>query len=266
MENMKKGLYFLLLIIALPKGYTQILNADAFGTPVDSSHAFKAVIDFGMELNKQNSLILSFDTKADLSYWFKNNVLISTSQFSLFRSGSQNLINGGFSHLRFRLRQDLWIHPEIFTQYQLDGIRGMTERFLVGGNLRFRLKEYDKGAFYIGAGGMYEYECWNYDGVPDNIVIVDKTPIQNHFGKFNLYLSYRQKLGKLADINSILYFQTRLDSYFFSPRISTDIQLTFNISKHLSFAMQYNVFFDAAPVVPIYNWYYSMINKIVFTF
>ena len=219
-----------------------------------------------MNINKQNSLIVSFDTKADLSYWFKNNVLISTSKFALFRSGNKNLINGGFSHLRLRLRQDLWVHPEIFTQYQLDGIRGMEERFLAGANLRFRLKKYDRGAFFIGVGGMYEYEYWNYDGVPDDIVIIDDTPVQNHFGKFNFYLSYRQKLGNWASLSSIFYFQTRLDSYFLSPRISTDAQLTFQISKHLSFAMKYNVFFDAAPPVPIFNWYYSVINKIVFSF
>lgn len=262
----KTLLYFVIFFYSFSIGNAQILNADGFGAPVDSGNALKGVIDLGMNINKQNSLILSFDTKADISYWFKNNVLITAGKFVLFRSGNKNLINTAFSHFRFRLRQDLWIHPEFFTQYQLDGVRGMKERFLLGGNLRFRLKEYDKGALFIGLGGMYEFEHWNYSGVPAHIIIADDTPVRNHFGKLNFYLSYRQKLGEWASWNSIFYFQSRLDSYFFSPRISSDAQITFKINKYLSFAVRYNVYFDALPPVPIFNWYYSVTNKIVFSF
>jgi hypothetical protein len=260
-----RKIYLFFFLICLGSVDAQILNADGFGRPVDSTHFISGTVDFGMTLNKQSNLILSFDGRADVSYWHLNNVLISTNNYQLFRTGSLNLVNGGFSHLRFRMRQNKILQPEFFAQYQLDNIRGMKERLLAGSNLRIRIKEGVNTSLFFGIGAMYEYEKWDYSGIrPDATPRTDT--VRNQFIKMNTYLSYRQKINDFANFNVIFYFQTRPDSYFKVPRISSDARLSFKINKFISYAVSYNIFFDAAPPVPIFKWYYSVVNRLIFTF
>lgn len=255
---------FLLIGLTAQKGQAQILNADRLGSQVDSTNTFRGLFDFGMNINKQIDLIVSFDTKLDLSYWFKRNVLMLVGKFNLFRTGSENLINGGYAHLRLRILHDHWIHPEVFGQYQQDGVRGMETRILGGLNTRYKLVEYDKGHVHLGFGAMYEFERWNYSGVPSNIVVLDDTPIENHYIKLNLYASYLQQVGKVMNIQTIMYLQSRPDSQIIYPRFSGNVLLSFNITKHIQISMKYSMFYDAKPVVPVPNLNFAMVNKIRF--
>lgn len=141
----------------------------------------------------------------------------------------------------------------------------MKERYLIGSNARFKIFENTDGAFYTGIGLMYESEKWDYSGIrPDATPLRDT--IRNNFIKVNYYLSYKQKIKDHLSFNVVLYFQSRPDSYFFSPRVVSDARLNFKITKHISFSINYNINHDALPPVPIFNWYYSVINRIVFTF
>lgn len=244
----------------------QILNADRFGSKVDSANTLRTAFDLGMKLYRQKTVILSFNHKLDLSYWFKRNVLILVGKFNLFRSGSKNILNGGYGHLRFRPFQHNWFHPEFFTQYQLDGVRGMRERILLGGNARFRITEYDKGRFDIGLGYMYENEYWDYSGVPDDVLVTEDKPIRNHYTKINFYISYAQKLAETMQIQTMFYYQARSDINFIRPRLSLNLNLSFSMTKHIQFLVKYGMIYDAAPVVPIYNLYYTLLNTLQFRF
>lgn len=244
---------------------SQILHADGFGRPVDSTHHFKGAIDVGMSINKQSNVIVSFDAKGDLSYWHLNNVLITTNSYSLFRTGSKNLINGGFSHLRYRMHIQKKVQPEFFAQYQLDNIRGMKERLLGGSNLRFKLVENKNTAVFASLGAMYEFEKWDYSGIKPDATPKPDT-IRNRFIKLNSYVSYRQKFNDQVNLNLIFYFQSRPDSYFIVPRLSAEAHLNFKINKHIALAMHANIFYDAAPPVPIFNLYYTFVNRFIFTF
>lgn len=256
---------FSFFLYFFPSGYSQILNADKFGRGVDSTHVIKVVWDLGINLNKQQSLLITLDTKLDLAYWWRRSLLVSVSNFNLFRSGSKNLLNGGFSHLRWRyLGNKLW-QPEVFAQYQMDGVRGMRHRALAGSNLRINAWRGKKGSFACGIGAMYEFEAWDYSGVPAGTVIIDDSPIKNHFIKLNTYLSYHQQINKVLDIEAIFYFQSRPDSYFVLPRLSHNAAFTFNISKHIKFTVLWALFYDAAPPVPINKLAYSAMNKITFS-
>lgn len=243
----------------------QILHADGFGRPVDSTHHFKGALDAGMSINKQSNVIVSFDAKGDLSYWHLNNVLISTNAYSLFRTGSKNLINGGFSHIRYRMHIHKKLQPEFFAQYQLDNIRGMKERLLGGSNLRYKIIENQNAAVFASLGAMYEFEKWDYSGIrPDAMPKPDT--IRNHFIKLNSYVSYRQKFNENVNMNLIFYFQSRPDRYFIVPRVSAESHFNFKISKHLALVLHANLYYDAAPPVPIYKLYYTFVNRFVLTF
>ncbi len=257
---------FVLILCNTSSLKSQILNADGFGTVVDSANRWKGHVDFGMQLNKQTSLIVSFDTRADLSHWWRGNVMMLAGRFMLFRTGSQNLVNGGYGHYRFRVQKHWRLHPEFFTQYQLDGIRGMEERILGGVNLRWRIFEKEKLSLFVVLGAMYENERWNYSGVPDTVFIADDTPIRNHLIKLNSHITYKHQLNELADIYVVGYVQAQPNEQILSPRLSADFRLNFNLNKNISFSVRYTLNYDAAPVVPINKLYYLMINKLVFRF
>lgn len=257
---------FILITLLSGPLSAQILNADRFGAKLDSTTTFKALFDVGFTIQKQIDLIFSFDSKLDLSYYYKRSLFVLIGNFKLFRSGSTNILNGGFAHGRVRILKDNWVHPEFFGQYQLDGIRGMETRVLGGGNLRFILTEYDQGHLHLGLGAMYEFERWNYSAIPSSITIADETPIENHFIKLNCYLSFTQKIKELAYFQVTAYFQARPDSFIRYPRISLNGKMTFKFTKNIHFAIIYNLFYDALPPVPIDHLYFSFINKLTFSF
>lgn len=262
-----KFLYSFILILLLSNSLSaQILNADRFGAKLDSTTTFKALFDIGFSIQKQVDLLFSLDSKLDLSYFYKRSLFVLIGNFKLFRSGSTNILNGGFAHARVRILKDNWVHPEFFGQYQLDGIRGMENRVLGGGNLRFILTEYDDGHLHFGLGAMYEFERWNYSAIPSSTNITDDTPIANHYVKLNAYLSYTQKIKELAYFQVTAYFQARPDRFILYPRISFNGKMTFKFTKNIHFSVIYNMFYDALPPVPIDQLYFSFINKLTFDF
>lgn len=236
------------------------------GRGVDSTHAFKAAFNVGFTIQKQVDILYSFNTNIDMSYLHKQSLFVIVGNFNLFRSGSVNILNGGFAHTRARFFTNFWVHPEFFAQYQADGIRGMEQRVLGGGNLRFVIKEYDKGHLHTGVGVMYEYERWNYSAVPSKVLVSDRNPIDNHYVKLNVYLSFTQRIKEVAYFQITAYFQTRPDAYFIVPRVSVNGSMVFNITKHIKFSVNYNLFYDAKPVVPIDQLYFSVINTLGFVF
>lgn len=264
-SNFIKIIIALSLLIPPSICTAQILNADRFGSQVDSTKQFKGLFEVGANIQKQNTLLISIDTKLDLAYWQKQNLYTLVGQFNLFRSGSKNLINGGYAHARMRFKQDYWIHPEFFAQYQSNGVRGMESRVLAGANLRLKLTE-DKGTrLFVGVGYMYEYERWSFAGVPDPSRFADTNPFDNHYTKVNTYISYTQKIKKIAHFQLIGYLQTRPDSFVLFPRLALQGLLRFQLSKHINFTIKYDVFYDRIPPVPIDQVFFSFINKITFT-
>jgi hypothetical protein len=263
---MKKISVFILALLFSGSISAQILNADRFGATLDSTNNFKALFDIGFSVQKQVDLLFSLDSRLDLSLFYKRSLFVLVGNFKLFRSGSTNILNGGFAHARTRILKENWVHPEFFAQYQLDGIRGMENRVLGGGNLRFILAEYKETHLHLGLGAMYEFERWNYSAVSSNLVITDDSPVLNHYVKLNWYLSYTQKFKDLADFQVTVYFQARPDRFILYPRISFNGKMTFKFTKNIHFAIIYNMYYDALPPVPIDQLYFSFINKLTFSF
>lgn len=262
-----KFFYLFILICTLHVlAPAQILNADRYGAKVDSIQNFKVLFDIGFSIRKQVDLLFALDSKLDLSYYKKRSLFVCVGNFKLFRSGSTNILNGGYAHTRIRVLKDHWLHPEFFGQYQLDGVRGMENRVLGGSNLRFILTEYQKGHLHCGLGAMYEFERWNFNAVPSALRPAEWNPIEMHFIKLNVYISYTQRIQKIAYLQATAYFQTRPDAYFKHPRFSLNGKLSFQFTKNILFSVLYNLFYDDLPIVPIDKLYFSIVNKLTFSF
>ena len=258
--------YGLIGKVFIPAAQAQILNADRYGATLDSTKPFKAVVDLGFSIDKQLSLLLNAHTKVDLSYFYKKSLFVLVGQYRFVQSGGKELVHNGFAHSRVRLFKAHWVHPERFAQYQSDGIRGMERRILGGANARFILKEYPKGSWHVGIGAMYEYERWNYSAVDADVPRPPDLPLQLHYIKLNSYLSLTQRFREWMHFQMTLYAQARPDSFIRYPRIALNGKLSFQITKHIEFAISYQLFHDSRPPTPIDQLFYVVSHKLSFRF
>lgn len=248
------------------RSFSQILNADAFGKRKQMGKALQGEIELGLDLDKEQEIILDFNNATDISYYFNNNLIILADHFELLKSGSQSFLNSGFVHLRFRRIAGEKIGPEFFLQYQWDAVRGLDNRALSGSNLRYRVKQDSLTAIYFGLGMMFEFERWSFAAVPVNKRPADTAAVDFQRVKLNSYLSISQQVTPDFFINFISYFQTKPDEDVLLPRISVSTELSFQISRRLSFNVGYSSFYDARPSVPIDKFYFSMGNKLSINF
>jgi hypothetical protein len=240
------------------KGTTQVLNADRASSTADSAKKWMLALQGAIDYSSEKRLF-DLDIKADITRLLKNNRLISllfSNEFEKKVGG--NLQNNGFYHLRFRDNDTRKISAEYFTQYQWDDLRGMLSRYLIGSNIRFRLKETSTFDLYIGIGLMYEWEKWNYDGVSQNKVptvhpLFLKTPLL----KINQYVKVSTKLFKTTEMTVTNFFQARPDKHIITPRIANFFQWNIPVTKKFGLNLNFESIYDADPIVPIDHFYFS---------
>ena len=242
----------------------QILNIDRITTGNDSTSIKKlsAVIILGLDITQEDSRVINLNTIADLSYKFQKNVLILLSQYNLTSAENVKLINAGYSHLRFRFNRESNIQPELFTQYQWNGIRGMKSRFLAGANLRFLLNKDSLDISYFAIGLMNEWETWDYRSVPPDKIPINSTDKKTNNIKLNCYYNISQKILDNIDLSFIIYLQSQPNANFIYPRISPSIQLNVAVTEKFSISFIMNGFYDRKPVVPIRNFFYDFSSAI----
>ena len=128
-------------------------------------------------------------------------------------------------------------------------------RFLAGNDIRFRLRYSDKITLASGIGFMYEQEGWQGE---DEL-------IETKLWKSTNYVSIQNRFSDNFELNCIVYYQARFDT-FFEPRVFSDVNLNFKVSKLLSFNSKFSMIYDSAPVIPIRELFYTFTNGITIRF
>ncbi len=243
----------------------QILNAERFYEEVDSLHKVIGNFDVGYHGIKQKFLIHKIHGRFNVTAKVKQSDLMLVLSNYVLVSEGQQLVNKGFSHLRYRLAPNQKITPEFFTQYQWDGIRGMEKRYLVGSNLRYKLFESPDGMINCGTGLMYENEAWNYSGsILEEYDHVD-TLVNVEYLKFNLYFGAYHKLTPHITGGFKCYLQG-LPNFDGQNRFAGVANLDYEFNDRFSFSVSYDWFYDNKPIAPIPNLYYSINGQLVFHF
>ncbi|MEP7141953.1 MAG: DUF481 domain-containing protein [Ferruginibacter sp.] len=244
----------------------QVLNIDKVSAPSDSAKKWSVSVQAGADFSSEKK-VFDWDAKADITRFIKGNHLISGVFVNSFLSTSgSDLQNTGFIHIRYRDNDTRKISPEYFTQYQWDNLRGMSNRYLTGANIRIRIKETKTLDLYAGIGLMYEWEKWNFDGVDSAKLPLMRPPfVRSALLKLNQYFKISMKLFKTTDFTFTNYFQARPDKHIVTPRIADFIQWNIPLSKRFSVNFNMESIYDAAPIVPIKHFYYSYITAVSFT-
>ncbi|QCR22192.1 DUF481 domain-containing protein [Pontibacter sp. SGAir0037] len=266
-------LFTILFILLSTTVKSQILNIERARISKDTTHYWtgKGGVDFSMfnrNAGKDNpNNYLSLTLNADIAYISKyhaymlfnnlNYVLINYTS----REERNTVANNGFTHFRVNLWHRRKLTYELYTQYQYDDARGLNMRLLNGGGVRYTLRHTDKVSFFVGSGFMWEREEWR-DPEVEGLVRVSDLP------KSSNYFSARAKFSEAVGLNSIVYFQTGYDHLIdaFRNRVSGDVSLNTQLSKHLTMRTGFNCTFENRPIVPVTNFIYSITNGIQVSF
>ena len=196
----------------------------------------------------------------------KNKELFIVSASERFTyNGSDDFLDKGYLHLRWRHHYKAQLHPESFVQYQWDDGLGMIKRLVAGENLRYNFWHRQLWELTVATGIMYENELWNYTAADSSKIPAHPENRQSREIKSNNYVKLEGDISAVSKISIILFYQAAFND-FFSPRVSGVVNFNTNISRHFALGIQYNGLFDAGPVVPIFKFYYNYSTSLVYRF
>lgn len=239
----------------------QILHTEAFSVILDTNKIVKGSIipDFKWQNQKEN--LLEFENLTNISFRIKNNALTIANKIEASRFGTENILSGGYLYLEYRRIFDKRFAIEPFMQTHWSEARGLESKYAVGVNMRFRIFVSESIGFFMGSGPFYEYEKWNYNGVPDEKLPTDRTAIITSYTKSGSYVSIKWFTSQDFDFDFSIYHQSRYRDFFKSPRLGSNTSVTYNITEHIGLIVAYQNIYDPMPQVPID----MLFNKILMT-
>jgi hypothetical protein len=238
----------------------QILDVDDI-TPSADSLIFKYSVFGSLQIDRPINFVYNARLGGSLSLSAPKHFLVADFNGGVTISGSQQLLNGGTGHLRYRFLPQKRIHPELFLQGQWDEARGMKYRLLAGFNCRFVLLKKERFESVAGIGFFYEQERWSTDGLALDDV-ENTISITNQLIKWNNYLQLRYRPSDKAQLKLTGFLQTRPDRFVTKPRVALLFSTDVNLAKGLALAMGIQLLWDAAPVIPVPELYLNSSNNL----
>jgi hypothetical protein len=258
---MKKFIFgFTLFISATTNG--QILNVDRENgqDSIKRKQLFSWFTSFSSDKQKKNLVELSNALEYDR--FFKKDLLLIT----LFNSdasfnGKSILENNGYFQMRLRNNDSKRVAPDYFLQYQWNGVWGMENRALAGCNARFKFWDDKTDDLFMSIGAFYEYEKWNpnlssyaFGGNSQEIVY-------RNIPRLNFSAKTAVQLKKGIDFAALTFVQFPMNesfAHFTKPRWFLDLNLNFDINKHLSMVLHYDQNIDYYRPLPIDTYFYNL--------
>ena len=256
---LKKEIFSLSLLLMTITCSAQILNIEDPTLTKDSlsKHDLKFGFGANFNLSQQNETVYEIDGLLESVYHYndKHQVLLNGQYFNTGIVGTE-LINGGFIHLRYTPFFLKKIAPQIFLQHQLDRGRGLVQRQLVGGNLRWQALKKDKISVQIATGIFYENEIWNISGSPDS----QEGQIRHGVIKSNNMLRLYFQIGKKTDLSLVNYYQLPFTHANGAMRLASNISLSTEISDRFKLQINFISMYDTRPLINIDKFYYTFSN------
>jgi hypothetical protein len=254
-----RAFLFLPLFLLAQLTSAQILNIEDPTLTVDSikKHDFKFGLGCDFSFTFQHEKVYETNALLESVYHYndKHQILLNGQYFNTGTANEQ-LINGGFIHLRYTYGFGKKIAPQGFMQHQLDLGRGLVKRQLVGCNLRWQAVQKDKLSIQLATGAFYENELWNFSGAPE---AEGGRKMSEKLKSNNMLRTYFQ-LGKQTEISIVNYFQFAFQNPTNQFRLATNISFSTALNDHFQLQFNFMSMFDTKPVVPIDQFYYTLSN------
>ena len=255
------------LLLSGITGFGQILNIEKIRLDsLDKSHPFR--INFESKFNFYNRSGSAEDQAKFVSFANDLNAVLAPGKTSYVVLGKlaytennrSTILNNGYLHLRTNFNYRKTWSQEVYGQIQYDNFRGLTQRYLLGGGVRFKAIRSSKFDLILGSGPMYEKEDWR---IPESEGMEDVA-----FLKLSNYLIVRWNIADNVNFNTIFYYQVGYDKSIDAARnrISSTTNFNFKISKHLSFTTSISMAYEDKPIIPITRFIYGVENGLTLEF
>ncbi|MEP1033535.1 DUF481 domain-containing protein [Ekhidna sp.] len=245
---------------------SQLLFPESFVVIFDTTRNFKGSISPSLEIKTQRQLYVELTNRADVAFRFKNHGITAANKFELTRDGSETILSGGFMYGKFKTFYDNPFVLEHYVQYQWAEARGLNQKIAVGSNLRYKIFKSQKGGAFAGVGPFYEYELWNYRGVPEDRLPLIMDDVERKVLKLNVYLSTKRALSEKIRFEGALYFQDEFNDIFNNPRWAGSTSFSYSFTENIAFAVNLQVIYDFAPLVPIDKFWLNTFSALEVTF
>jgi len=222
---------------------------------IDTTKALKGNFTPSFRYRNLKEDFLELANTADVSVRFGKNAFTVANRIEYSVLGNDNILSGGFLYLEYVTLRSKKIAFEPFFQMHWNEVRGLDRKYAGGINLRWRALVKNNTGLYFGIGSLYEFERWIYSGVPDDLLPVDQSPVEKERFRGTSYVSYKQKIGDLFDLDISGYYQPTFTSPLKDYRLASSFELTYNFSKYLGLRFLYQNIYDPTPLVPIDKLY-----------
>lgn len=245
---------FVCVILQLHIVKAQILNIDS--ELKDSMDKKRYLLISGtFSHDKQKKSINDLTSGIEFVQKLKNRyALVLVGQTNVVLSGREIIQNEGYCQWRYRDPDVRKTSIEGYVQFQWNGLWGMEKRALAGANIRQRILDKKSGDFYVGMGGFYETETWNYKGVEDTSKIPqDPKSISLNRFRINTYFKTTKKLFKNCEVAAESLIQANATSIINNPSIRWFLigKINYQLSEKILLTFNYDHIFNQSPPIPI---------------
>ncbi len=254
------GVFFVLIaLFGLPKKvFTQVLHTENFNIVIDTSKVIKGNFTPSFRYRNLKEDFLELGNTADLSIRLKNHAFTFANRVEYSFLGNEQILSGGFLYLEYVNLLSKKIALEPFYQMHWRDPRGLESKYAGGLNLRWKILATESAGLYLGLGSLYEFERWDFRGVPEEALPIELSPIEIERFRGTSYISYKQKFGDIFDLDISGYYQPTYSDPFKDYRLASSFELTYNFNQYLGLRLLYQNIYDSTPLVPIDKLYHDV--------
>tara|TARA_R110002051_G_C8619943_1_gene483149 strand:+ start:127 stop:927 length:801 start_codon:yes stop_codon:yes gene_type:complete len=257
----------LTIILFLPQNANaQVLHTENFNVILDTAKVLKGNFAPSFRYRNLKEDFLEIANTADVSVRLGKHAFTIANRIEYSFLGDDNILSGGFLYLEYVNIQSKKVAFEPFYQMHWNEVRGLDTKYAGGTNLRWRVLVEKNTGLYFAIGSLFEFERWNYSGVPDASLPVDQSDIEVNRFRGNSYVSLKKSFGDLFDLDISGYYQPNLTNFFQSYRLASSFELTYKITKYIGLRLLYQNIYDSAPLVPIDKLYHDINFGIIISF
>ena len=225
------GIFFLFVIPASGQVNTEKLRQ---GLDKDG---YSATVEFSYSITKGNSDLVQFGLAPGFVWRQSRHQTFMINELETASANGGDLVNKGFSHLRYNYQLNrIWVY-ELFSQAQYDKSQDLKARYLAGSGIRIRLVQKEASQLAVGITAMYEYEELD---TGDLIRII----------RGSNYLSFRAAKKNRIAASATVYVQPKYAD-FHDIRVLGEAALGVSVSTHLSVTNTLTYRYDSEPPIGI---------------
>lgn len=242
----------MLIIMAGLCASGQVLNIEQQRIITDTT-GWSGTAGFSSSLTKNSSTLLSINMKDHVQYKTDSALYLMFLDYGLTKSKESDFDNAGTLHFRYNYKIRPFLTFEAFTQGQFNKLLNVRFRWLTGAGPRIKAVGKKNFRVYTAALYMYEYEE------------VEAPNFFNRDHRLSCYISTTWKHKSGTVVTNTLYYQPLLRS-FSDYRVFNQFDLSFRITKNLSFTTSWRYFFDSNPPQNVVHSTQFLSNGITYKF